>query len=626
MTGLQKLISLCAVFCMASAQVVAAELTVGEQGFLKTLGRDCPVVRIWPDGTGPDEPKNIGDEKFTTTWKGQTDRALISNVTNPSFIVVSPVGKKHSGAAIVLCPGGGYGGLHTDTISETAKYMNDRGVTVVLLKYRVPKRNNGFAKNHHALQDAQRALGILRARAKEWKINPDKIGIGGFSAGGHLAASLASNYAKRNYKSVDDFDNTSCKPNFSVLLYPAYLTDPISLRTIDTSLHADKLSVETTPPTFIGITMPDKFTVGSVQYSLELARAKVPAELHVYATGGHGGAIHKYPFGEWAGEWFRWMGDIGVLPSKPNKRPFRYKSTSLPAIPPLKQITPIDQTVRMIFGKNYPILPVWPTGTGPDEPKELGIEVVTTKSRKGTALNVTNVSQPTLTVVSPPKNKQTGRAVIVCPGGGYSALAAEHEGTRVCKWLVQQGITAVLLKYRVPRRGGEFPKHHHALQDLQRSIRILRANAKTFQIDPEDIGVLGFSAGGHLCTALCTNFKTDSYKPIDEIDEQPSRPDFGILIYPAYLTDPIDSDKLDPLTTKSLDKKSTPPLFMAVARDDRFSRGMLNYYLAVREASVPAECHVYSSGGHGGGMDPSFYPTSQWVKACSRWLKDLGQE
>lgn len=240
------------------------------------------------------------------------------------------------------------------------------------------------------------------------------------------------------------------------------------------------------------------------------------------------------------------------------------------------------------------------------------------------------MTRPTLTVVAPlDKAKSTGtvnhskRAVVVCPGGGYGGLAAEHEGTRVCEWLNEMGITAFLLKYRVPRRGGDFPKHHHALQDAQRAIRLVRSRADEWGIDPSQIGVLGFSAGGHLVTTLCVNWKTDSYRKIDMVDETSSRPDFGIPIYPAYLTDPVKSDNVDRSCADGLDKKDTPPLFMAIARDDVFAQGMLNFYFPMQAARVPVEFHVYGSGGHGGGNDPGSYPCSEWTKACWRWLDNL---
>ena len=609
---------------LSAVPTLATELTVGEQQFCEAVGRDCPVIRLWPDGKVPDEPKAIRDETFQTTHR---DRRvlLIQNVTSPSLTIVAPPTDKRNGVALVLCPGGGYGGLACNTIVETAKWMNERGITVALLKYRVPKRHNGYPMNHQPLQDAQRAFGVLRARAAEFGIDPAKIGIGGFSAGGHLAASLAINHEQRWYEPIDEFDRVSCRPDFAVLLYPAYLTAPVLSRDRDPHLHYDRMSKDATPPTFLSITRPDKFTIGSIEYCLALMETHVSVELHIYPEGGHGGAIEQYPFGEWAKECHRFLGDHGFLDRQPPPEPLTYKAKSLPDVQPREDLTLGDQRLRQILGRDCPVVPVWPNGVGSDETLASDPEVVTAKSRGGNALNIRDVTRPTLTVVRPPEAINTGKAVIVCPGGGYNGLAAEHEGVRICEWLNSQGITGILLKYRVPRRGGEFPKHHHALQDLQRTMRIVRANAEEWDINPNKVGICGFSAGGHLCAALCTNFENEAYQQIDIMDRQSCRPDFAFLIYPAYLTEPVASNNVDPLLAR-LQRNITPPLFMAVAQNDKFARGVLNFFLDVRAARIPAECHVYASGGHGGGLDPISYPTSEWPGACARWLHDIEPE
>ena len=601
--------------------------TIGEREFVQAAGRDCPVIRLWPAGQVPDEPKPIGDETFTTIdeKRDRTGLLRIGSVAKPSLLIMTPPKEKNTGAAIMLCPGGGYGSLGAHTVRETAAWMNERGIAVVLLKYRVPKRHNDFPINHQPLQDAQRAMGVLRARAAEWDIDPNKIGVGGFSAGGHVAASLALNHTERTYERIDGADDVSCRPDFAVLLYPAYLTDPIVSRTRDPRLRYDKMSNAATPPTLISITCPDKFTTGSVEYYLALMEAKVPAELHVYPVGGHGGAIDKYPFGEWAQECYRFLGDQGIIAAAPRPQPLAYKAKELPDLQPRDDQTLGDQRLGQILGRDCPVVPVWPDGVGPDETLEPAAEEVTAKSRGGNALNIRRVTRPTLTLVRPPADKATGRAMIVCPGGAYGGLAAEHEGTRVCEWLNELGITGILLKYRVPRRGGDFPKYHHALQDLQRSMRLARANAEDWGIDPNLLGVCGFSAGGHLSTTLCTNFEKNAYEPFDDIDKQSSRPDFAVLIYPAYLTEPRGSNNVDSVV-KNLKRGVTPPMFMTVARDDPFARGMLNFFVNAHQAKLAAECHVYAAGGHGGGLDPLAYPSSEWTNACTRWLKDIEPE
>jgi acetyl esterase/lipase len=620
-----KIPALCwIVLLLVPAAAAAAELSVGDAQVRTELGRDCPVVYLWPEGQAPDEPRAIPAE-FIQPSKNVPKLLMIQNVTRPSFTVIAPPAEKNTGVALVLGPGGGYGGLGFGAVLDTARVLNERGIAVVLLKYRVPKRHQGFAMNHHALQDAQRAVGILRARGAEWGIAPNKIGIGGFSAGGHLAASLTNNFEPRLYPAVDDYDRTSCRPDFAVLLCPAYLTEPMLSRTPDPGLHYDQISVAKTPPTFIAITMPDKFTIGSVEYSLALGRAKVNNELHVYPTHGHSNGVAERWLTEWARECHRWLGDAGFLGERAKPAPLAYRAATLPATPAPAGLTEGDWKLRQILGRDCPVILLWGEGQGPDETLPAGTaEVTSHNSRGGSALNITQVVRPTLTVVTPPAGKNRGRAIIIAPGGGYGGLAAEHEGTRVAQWLNEQGITGIVLKYRVPARDAA-DKEHHAQQDLQRAVRIVRSRAAEFGLDPKKIGVCGFSAGGHACMLLAATFAQDAYPARDAIDRVSCRPDFALPIYPAYLTNPIDSDHVVAKLKAGLKRNVTPPLFFAVARDDRFARGLMNFYLDVREAHVPAECHVYAAGGHGGGIDPISHPTSEWTHAALRWLQELDQ-
>ena len=603
----------------------AAELTIGETAFNKAAGRDCKLIRLWPVSRIPDEPNPIDPESVITEKNGRSGYAIVSNVSRPSIMLLPAPKENNTGALFIVCPSGGYNSLYCNGAIDTAEWMNKRGINVALLKYRVPKRLNGFEWNHQPLQDAQRALGILRSRAEELGFEKNKIGITGFSAGGHLAASLAINHSQRSYQPVDEFDKISCRPDFCAMLYPAYLTNPISTRKRDSSLNYDLISAKDTPPTFVSITRQDRFAIGAVEFKLALMEGKVSSELHVYPEGDHGGGIKHYPFREWANECYRFLGDHGFVKGGPTPKPLTYKARGLPDIELSDTLTLGDQRLRQIFGVHHPVIAVWPNGTGPGVTfSGSHMETVTAKSRGGNALNIRDVIKPTLTIALPADDKGNGRAVIVCPGGAYGGLAAEHEGVRVCEWLNGLGITAILLKYRVPRPKN-LPKHANALQDLQRSIRLVRSMAKELKIDKDQIGICGFSAGGHLCTTLATNHAMNSYSPVDHLDTISARPDFSMLIYPAYLTDPIDSNDVDPLL-KSLDAKKTPPLFMTSARDDRFTRGMLNFFLHAREAGVSAECHVYAKGGHGGGIDPIAYPSSEWTKSCERWLKDLSKQ
>ena len=271
-------------------------------------------------------------------------------------------------------------------------------------------------------------------------------------------------------------------------------------------------------------------------------------------------------------------------------------------------------------------IPLWP-GDAPGEKGDIGEEKDTTKPGQDGPpekyiTRLGNVSKPTLTVFRPPADKATGTAVVVCPGGGYSILAMDLEGTEVCRWLNSVGVTGVLLKYRVPARKG-LEKHAAALQDAQRAVGIVRGRAKEWQIDPKRIGVLGFSAGGHLAAAVSNNFAERAYPTADEADKQSCRPDFTVLIYPAYLVPKEDSSKLSP-ELKVTEK--TPPAFIAMTQDDPIGiEGVYRYALALKAAKVKAEVHVYPTGGHGYGLRPSANPVSTaWPRLAADWMRAQG--
>ncbi len=212
-------------------------------------------------------------------------------------------------------------------------------------------------------------------------------------------------------------------------------------------------------------------------------------------------------------------------------------------------------------------LPVWPNKP-PGETEAVGQEKDITKEKDHLVagkrvIRLGNVSKPTITLYRPAKEKDTGTAVVVCPGGGYSILAMDLEGTEVCRWLNDLGVTAVLLKYRVPARKGT-PPHVAALQDAQRAVSLVRSRATDWGIKPKRIGMLGFSAGGHLTAATATHHDHRTYSAIDETDKISCRPDFAILVYPAYLL----NEKNDGLRKDLPVTKDTPPMFLAHASDD----------------------------------------------------------
>ncbi|WKN44203.1 alpha/beta hydrolase [Tunicatimonas pelagia] len=270
-------------------------------------------------------------------------------------------------------------------------------------------------------------------------------------------------------------------------------------------------------------------------------------------------------------------------------------------------------------------LPLWPTVV-PNEQDTLGLEKDSTQPDDNLVagrrvIRLINVSQPAITVYHPPAERSTGTAVVVCPGGGYYVLAMDLEGTEVCQWLNSLGITAILLKYRVPRRNN-LPKHVAPLQDAQRAMGLVRQHARAWSIDPERVGMIGFSAGGHLTATLSNNYRQRTYEPIDSADYLNCRPNFSMLIYPAYLMDKEDSTQL---SAELPVNKSTPPTFIVQTADDGIGvENSLLYYLKLKQAGVPAEMHLYATGGHGYGLRSIESNVSTWPIQAERWLQTIG--
>ena len=269
---------------------------------------------------------------------------------------------------------------------------------------------------------------------------------------------------------------------------------------------------------------------------------------------------------------------------------------------------------------------LWP-GKAPGETKDLPPEGDTTKPADrpvaGKAVvRLGNVANPTLTVYSPAAEKNTGAAVLVCPGGGYNILAWDLEGTEICAWLNSLGVTGVLVKYRVPRRAG-LEKHAAPLQDAQRALGLVRQRAAELGVDPQRIGVLGFSAGGHLAAVLSNQHATRTYEAVDAADAVSCRPDFSVLIYPAYLTIKEKGDAVAPELPVS--GTVTPPTFLAMAEDDPIRvETALFYYAALKNAKVPAEMHLYPKGGHGYGLRRTADDGTTWPDRVGDWLKASG--
>jgi acetyl esterase/lipase len=277
------------------------------------------------------------------------------------------------------------------------------------------------------------------------------------------------------------------------------------------------------------------------------------------------------------------------------------------------------------------VVQLWPA-KAPDETGTIGAEkfLMSPKlTRKQVEVTeptrmVTNVTKPTLTIYRPAKDKDTGTAMLICPGGGYWNLYWQLEGEEVATWLQSLGVTGIILKYRVPRRPGEAKGEpaRRPLQDAQRAVSLVRSNAKKWGIAPRRIGIVGFSAGGHLAVATATSFQKRAYKPIDAIDKISCRPDFAVVVYPGYLKAKGKNELALGLRVPA----RTPPIFLAHGGADIISKPehSVVMYLALKRAGVPAELHIYARATHDFGVRQSGRPCSTWTKSCAGWLRHQG--
>jgi acetyl esterase/lipase len=269
-------------------------------------------------------------------------------------------------------------------------------------------------------------------------------------------------------------------------------------------------------------------------------------------------------------------------------------------------------------------LPVWP-GAAPGAPANPPVEADTTTAKDNLIagkplIRLGNVSTPTLTLYKA-TGPTTGAAVVVFPGGGYNILAIDLEGTEVCDWLTAAGVNCVLLKYRVPATG-PYPKSPAALQDAQRALGLIRQHATEWGIDPKRIGVLGFSAGAHLAAALSTHYDKRLYDPIDASDQLTCRPDFAVIVYPGYLA--LAEKNFAPNADIN-PTANTPPTFIVQAEDDPVHvENAVVYFMALKNAKVPAELHIYAQGGHGYGLRRTALPVTTWPQAVEVWLHTIG--
>lgn len=283
----------------------------------------------------------------------------------------------------------------------------------------------------------------------------------------------------------------------------------------------------------------------------------------------------------------------------------------------------------LCFGVEPFVVELWPaqapdeTGTiGPERirmsPKLDRLQVEVTESTR----LITAVSKPSMTIHLPEPSRNTGAAVLIFPGGGYWDLYWQLEGEEVADWLSRSGITGVILKYRVPRRPGE-PEAEPAkrpLQDAQRAMRLLRHRAKEWGFDPNRIGVMGFSAGGHLAIATATQFEHQTYLAVDGVDQLSCRPNFAVPVYSGYLKAKDRMELAEGITVPP----QTPPVFLVHGHNDLISppEHSVLMYLALKKAGISAELHLFANTAHDFGVRSADRPYAQWTDLCQRWMRD----
>jgi len=276
---------------------------------------------------------------------------------------------------------------------------------------------------------------------------------------------------------------------------------------------------------------------------------------------------------------------------------------------------------------------LWPDGA----PGAISNSSYTEKAVKGNdgITRVSDVKDPELIVFPAPEDLATGTAIIICPGGGYQILAIDHEGYDIAKWLNTLGITAFVLKYRLPSDEIMKDKSIGPLQDAQRAMRIVRKDAKKWNIDPEKIGIMGFSAGGHLASTLSTHYNEKVYPVKTDVS---ARPDFSILIYPVIsmeesvthmgsrtnlLGKKPSQEQIIHFSNDRMVNKDTPMAYLALAGDDKAVpvKNSIDYFLALKQFNIPAELHIYEKGGHGFGMKKKQGTVENWTTDCENWLR-----
>lgn len=547
------------------------------------------IVRLYPEGQGVDRgivedgvavtlgPGCANEYKVPQTWDGD----LLRRVSDPSLRIYLPK-ENTTGQMVVICPGGAYALLSTVNEGElAARWLNERGIAACIIWYRMPNRHDIVP-----LTDVQNAFRYCRYHAQEWGV--EQIGVMGFSAGGHLAASASTLF-------VDE----TTRPDFSILFYPV-ITMEKGLTHEGTMMNltngkpelVERYSLEKrvtaqTPPTILLLSADDKIvpTENSMRYLRALKAQGVPSELHAFPFGGHGWgfASRAYTGREDAiGDKYRAAADLALETFLSD---LRHQPTATVLL------YPKGQNVDRGIVENGVAVTLGPGESNEAEGPEM---------QKEASGNIGNVGDSARMELFIPKHPN-GQMVIICPGGGYTNLAMRHEGRWAAEWLNERGIAACVLVYRMPRKvHPQVP-----ITDVQNAFRYCRYHAAEWGV--RQIGVMGFSAGGHLAACASTLF-------VDEV----TRPDFSILCYavitfeerikkritPAMMTN--DGQRKDLIEYYSLENRvteQTPPALLIQCEDDKgvIPEHSWRYFEQLRLHGVPGELHVFPTGGHGWG-------------------------
>ncbi len=540
----------------AAVTLTAGALPVGEK------------IPLWPEGKMPDAQ---GHQIAATTAEAAAPGFVPAQNRMPHLQwYPAPNAAKKNGACMIIISGGGYDCCcDLPAFEPLVQRMLAEGIACVNLTYRTP-RPRGLPIYQTAWEDGQRAVRLVRRMAKDRGFDPERIGVMGCSAGSHLSVLLATSALTPAYAPIDDVDATPCHVNWAIPMCVAYaLSDGLTAANTtkgdgpDVTLNpAFKFDAKTAPMCLFHGGNDPYSPIGSTQIYRQLRRMKIPAELHLDADRGHG-PVNAAMFGR-AIEFMRQMGYLGKL-EQAQSECHRWHP---------------DGTLRT--EKEM----LWPAGKMPDPQPNQGYE-------------------PYLVWYIP--EKPTTKAIqVIVAGGGYGFCNYVGESEPVAYYLNQKGMTAVSVKYRCPRpRKG--PKHLSGWQDAQRAIRMVRAEAPARGLDPNRIGIMGFSAGGHLTLMTATNAKTPAYAPVDDIDRQSCALQWACPIYPAYaLTDGPDwpnktggnDDAAVTVPEFAFDDATPPMCFVHGDSDGWAAMNSVKCWEKLRRMGRQSDLHTLATRGH----------------------------